>query len=387
MVLLSLNSLAFFSAYHLLTPSLPLYFKQLGQGELEIGLLTTCFMASSLLIRPWAGRWSDQSHPLPWMLVGSLLFYAVTILFLFTEAPRLILLLRAGQGLGFALFYTASSTFLTQILPSSRRAEGISYHSNAVKLATSFAPMSGLWFAEHQAYDALFLTVLGCLLLSILLNCALLRDQKQPFRLKPEPKQNKENKGPLFAKSSVFPGLLIASNSVVFGALIPFAPLLALHYQLETAQWFYLCYAFWLIASRSLTGTLSDKYGRGAVILPGMAVVILSLFLLAQGGGMLPFLLAASLYGLGAGVVQPSLIAMAADRSAPEHRGAAMATFTLFTDLGLGTGSFVMGYMSQYVSFEAGLYSVAFCCGLGIAVYLLREWRQKKKGSVCELPG
>lgn len=337
-----------------------------------LGLVTSVFMAASMVTRPFAGRYSDERGPLPFMLVGSLLFTLFSVLLLVLKLPWLVLVLRAGQGVGFALFYTASASLLTRIVPRTRRAEGISHHSNAVKLAIALAPMAGLAFAEAGQFALLFITVTGVASLATILIVLLKRRIKERDDAEQllAPKLGERSR--LFCKEAVFPGLIISSNSLVFGTLMPFAPLLASQNGVPSPQWFYLTYAIALIASRWGSGPLSDKFGRAAVIIPGMLLVIASLIILSLSSTMWPFLLGSALYGFGAGVVQPSLIAMVADRTDERSRGSAMATFTLFTDGGLATGSLLMGAMGGWLSYSAGLWAAAILCGVGLTLYITK---------------
>jgi MFS family permease len=389
-IVLCAVSLCFFSAYHLLTPSLPVYFVHLQQSKTMVGLLTSFFMASSMLTRPWAGFFTDRYTPTPLMLAGALLFAAGVAGLLFIKAPWPILGLRVLQGFGFSLFYTAGSALLTRLIPFARRAEGISYHSNAVKFAIALSPMVALFFAEKNLFNPLWFVVLSATLLSLIGTFWLYRQWQKEKQLQAGSPETAPLKAPvafsfkrLVEAKALWPGVMMACNSVVFGALIPFVPLLAKANHLPTAGWFYILYALALIATRWLTAPIADRYGRSAFIVPGMVVVLFSLVALCLSSQMLWFLASGVLYGLGAGVVQPSLIAWVTDRTTEERRGAAMATFTLFTDIGVGGGSLLMGFLFDAYSWQAGLAAVGGVCALGLIAFLVWLYAEKQKASQC----
>ena len=323
------------------------------------------FMVTSLLIRPIAGKLSDETLKKPLMMFGIVLFAIASTSYLLVPTTQWsFLAVRMLQGAGFAFFYTVSSSYLTQTVPEESKAEGISYHSNAVKLAIAFSPMIALFLVEQGSFDWLFLVsgVLG--ILAIILTSRL-----KPLSID---SSTRVNAGKYFNRKAVFPGLLIASNSIVFGAIIPFVPLLAKQNALPNPWPFYGIYAAALISTRFFSGQLSDRFGRQWVILPGMLMVIISLVVMSDASSQWSLLLSALLYGLGAGVVQPSLIALVADRTLRNERGSAMATFTMFTDFGVASGSFLTATLGELFGYGLPLLIVAGVCGVGCLLYGLK---------------
>jgi len=267
------------------------------------------------------------------------------------------------------------------LLPTNRRSEGISHHSNSIKLANAFAPMLGLYAAAVIGFSQGFF-IAACVGFLAVVSVVWLnfgRNTLKPLLSTLTPQQQSDNDSKphvLFNKKVLFPGFIMGANSLVFGALIPFAPLLCLDKGLAEPQWFYLVYAFALIASRGFSAKWADTYGRHVVIIPGMAMVALSLLGMTASTNLTLFLASAGLYGLGAGVVQPALIAMAVDKTEPYERGSAMASFTLFTDIGNAAGSLLMGWLSQWYGFNAGLLASMVLVTLGLLVYTLGHWRE-----------
>jgi MFS family permease len=193
-------------------------------------------------------------------------------------------------------------------------------------------------------------------------------------------------RGKLFNSRAVFPGLVMATNSVVFGTLIPFIPLLAREKGLgDTAGGFYTTYAFFLIFSRALTGPLSDKYGRKMIVVPGMLGVGISLCFIASSGQILWFFIAIALYSLCAGTVQPSLMALAVDRAKNTERGSAMATFTLLNDLGITLGTFITGSLGPNIGYANTLWIIMALTLLGLLYYLIQDAVEQKAQSL-DLP-
>lgn len=371
-VLMSVASFFFFACSYLLIPLMPLYFhNHLGLNGALMGALLASFSISSLLLRPWAGKWADEKPGKTLMLLGIALYLTCNLLYQAHNAVVWLFAVRIVQGMGFSLFYTVSSSAITKAIPAHRRAEGLSYYSNTIKLAMGLSPVVATMLATQQAYHTSFWLASGLALIAWLAISAL--PNQAPKNLTEETGLP-ALKGKLFNRNTLFPGLTLAANSLVFGALLPFAPMLAHESHMPHLAWFYPVYAVALIGSRFFAGKWADRLPREAVIIPGMALVIMAVALLSLLHSAVWFLPLTALYGLGAGVVQPALVAMATDRSEPQERGSAMATFTMCSDLGQAVGSFLMGALSPVLSqgYHGSLLVVSGICLLGLLGFGLK---------------
>ena len=109
-----------------------------------------------------------------------------------------------------------------------------------------------------------------------------------------------------------------------------------------------------------------------------MALVVVSLIGIFYSFGTAPLLISAVLYGLGAGVVQPSIVAMVADRTHVSERGSAMATYTMLADSGQGLGMVAMGYFGQHFTYDTGLLATLLMALAGL-VFAIGLSLQKKR--------
>ncbi len=372
-LLLCVSVLFFFASYHLLSPVLPFFFKaNQFQGQ-AIGTLMSAFMVASLVTRPWIGKLCDERNKKMILLVGVIGFMICPVLYLLTHDQTLLFGIRLLHGISFSLTYTSASSLLADIVPPDRKAEGISYFSNAIKVAMAFSPGLGLWLAER--YPLAYPFVLSAIFSMLVLACVSLIPSASAA---PKAASSTSARGKLFNRKAFFPGFLMATNSIAFGALIPFVPQLAQEKHLADAGLFYTLYALFLIFSRTLTGKLSDKYGRDSVLIPGMLMVVMTLLFLSWSPSLAVFLIAACLYGLSAGTVQPSLMALALDKADAHERGSTMATFTMFTDLGIACGMYVMGSLGSTQGYSASLLWIVLTAFMGWILLMVSQFRQKR---------
>jgi MFS family permease len=357
-----------FSASLILTTLLPLQWHEQGLNERAIAEILGAFLISSMMVRPLAGKLTNAFGAERLMLIGLSGFAIATLGFVYPSAePSSLLalsLIRLLQGFGFSLFYVASRSYASLLVPEDRRTEGIGIHSTAEKIAMGIAPIIAWQCAlQHHAVWGIWAAI-GFSVLTLL---SLL-----PTLLKPQPPRPSFSwQGSWWEPQANLLGLIMGSNSLIYGCLIPFVGLIALqrHYNLEWIQWFYAVYGFTLIVTRGLAGAWVDTYGRSKILIPGMLLVTLGLLCLMNAPSALVFLVGTAIYGLGAGVIQPAIIAWLTERTPAEKRGSAMATLSIYLDGGQLLGQYLMGTFGAMGQFGTGLLVAVCIHGLGTLLF------------------
>src|SRR5262249_31785351 len=138
----------------------------------------------------------------------------------------------------------------------------------------------------------------------------------------------------MVVRSALLSAFLQVFATGAFSIVIAFIPLYARQLDLPLAGLFFADVSLSVLLSRVVFGRISDRHGRQIVAVPGTALAIASLLLLATGPTPILFFLAGATFGLGSGGAQPALLAFAIDRTPAHRRGAATSTFMLAGDLG-----------------------------------------------------
>lgn len=374
----------FFLGMHFLAPVVPVYFQGQGYEGTELGVLLGAFLLVSLLLRPWVGQVSDAVSPKPLMIIGVVLATIAPLgYWLLGDWPLTMWLVRIIHGASFGLFYTAATSYLVQTVPPAYKAEAISYYSNAVKLAMAFSPGLALVIMANYGADAAFqatalVTVLALLVVLPLPFLPTSKSEQSDSLAQTQPpvnhasahqKPSSATKRPWHLlslhKSSLPLSTIMLTQSAVFGALIPFIPMMAAEKELGFSGWFYAVYALSLISTRFVTGSWSDRLGRYVVLVPSMALVTVSVAMLAWAPNDLWFLLATAFYGLAAGAVQPSIMALISERASAREQGTAMATFAVFCDIGIAIGNVVMATLGHVATYGWGLLAISMLTAVG----------------------
>src|SRR5437899_2488740 len=98
---------------------------------------------------------------------------------------------------------------------------------------------------------------------------------------------------------------------------------------------------------QTLTGPLSDRWGRKGLIVAGMWVQAAGLFLTAATRQFEWWLVGSLLLGLGTAMVYPSLIAAVSDASHPTWRARSLSVYRFWRDLGYAIGALSAGIIAD----------------------------------------
>lgn len=125
-------------------------------------------------------------------------------------------------------------------------------------------------------------------------------------------------------------------------------------------------------ASQLAFGPLSDRWGRRALIVPGLGLQALGVAGFLWATGYPGFLAAAVVTGLGTGMVYPTFLALVSDASDASWWSSALGIYRFWRDLGYAAGALGSAAIADILGLEAAVASVAVFVGL---VTLVFAWR------------
>jgi MFS family permease len=127
---------------------------------------------------------------------------------------------------------------------------------------------------------------------------------------------------------------------------------------------------------QTITGPLSDRWGRKGLIVGGMWVQALALFLTAMTGQFAWWLFASVLLGVGTAMVYPTLIAAVSDASHPSWRARSLSVYRFWRDLGYAIGALSAGLIADRFGFAAAILTIAaltFISGAIVAIAMRED--------------
>ena len=372
-----------FFAFYILTPLLPLYLSEhFGATKDVIGLVLSGYTITALLFRPFSGYVVDA---FPRKTVLMISFGAFAIFFAgYLAASTLLLftIVRTLHGGPFGATTVSNSTVAIDVLPSSRRTEGIGYYGLSNNLAMAIAPTIGIFIYKYtQSFELLFWLALVVACAGWIVDATLKLDAKATIKNKSK-----------FSWDRFFlvRGWLLGLNMVAFGFSFGVLSNYLAIYGKEvmgitggTGTYFMLC-SVGLILSRLQggkalrDGRVTHNAGSGMVIsLVGYTLFILmptlsALFTIHSSlFTSIGYYGSALLIGLGNGHMWPAFQNMTINVARNNQRGTANSTILISWDIGMGLGILVGGVVSELLGYSAAFWTVVLVNASGVACFFL----------------
>ena len=372
-----------FFAFYILTPLLPLYLSEhFGATKDVIGLVLSGYTITALLFRPFSGYVVD-AFPRKTVLMVS--FGAFAIFFAgYLAASTLLLftIVRTLHGGPFGATTVSNSTVAIDVLPSSRRTEGIGYYGLSNNLAMAIAPTIGIFIYKYtQSFELLFWLALVVACAGWIVDATLKLDAKATIKNK-----SKFSWDRFFLVRGWLLGLNMVAFGFSFGGLSNYLAI----YGKEvmgitggTGTYFMLC-SVGLILSRLQggkalrDGRVTHNAGSGMVIsLVGYTLFILmptlsALFTIHSSlFTSIGYYGSALLIGLGNGHMWPAFQNMTINVAHNNQRGTANSTILISWDIGMGLGILVGGVVSELLGYSAAFWTVVLVNASGVACFFL----------------
>ena len=395
-----------FFAFYVLTPLLPLYLSEhFGATKDVIGLVLSGYTITALLCRPFSGYIVDSFSRKTVLMVCFGTFAIFFAGYLAASTLLLFTIVRTLHGGPFGALTVSNSTVAIDVLPSSRRTEGIGYYGLSNNLAMAIAPTVGIFIYKFTAsFEFLFwlALIVACLGWLVDATVVISRKEERGKRKENTPAADTTLPGNLLPRSSfllprlswdrffLVRGWLLGLNMVAFGFSFGVLSNYLAIYGKEvmgitggTGTYFMLC-SVGLILSRLQggkalrEGRLTFNAGSGMVIsLVGYTIFILlptlSSFLLPPSSFLdkIGYYGSALLIGLGNGHMWPAFQNMTINVARNNQRGTANSTILISWDIGMGLGILVGGVISELLGYGAAFWTVVLVNAAGVACFFL----------------
>jgi len=373
-VLICFANLFIFLGFQMTLPTLPLFVKELGGSDQLIGVIVGVFTFSALLFRPYAGQALETKGRRFVYMIGLGVFVLSVGTMGFITSILFLIVVRVIQGVGWGFSTTATGTIATDLIPPKRRGEGMGYFGLSGNIALAFGPALGLTLVGKISFTSLFLICATLGLVAFLLSSTI-----RYKKVEKSPDKTTTVKFDIFEKTALQPSVLLFFITVTFGGIATFLPVYTLEKNVTGIESYFLVYALFLMLSRTFAGKIYDNKGHTYVFPPGTILIIIAMFLLAWLPNTTVLLIAASLYGLGFGSVQPALQAWAVDKAANNRKGMANATFFSFFDVGVGLGAILFGQLAFIFGYQSIYLTSAGSVFISLLIYMYLLIRSKKK--------
>lgn len=360
------NFLLYFG-FWLLVPVLPFYLKEIHHtSETLMGVVLCCYTISALLTRPFSGFLLDTFPRKPLYIFAYFIFTSLFLGYIAAGTLTLFILLRVIHGLAFGMVTVGGNTVVVDIMPSSRRGEGLGYYGLTNNIAMSIGPMVGLFLHDLIPFDGIFLTSFISCIAGLIMASIIKAPQKE------KSKQPVISLDRFILLKGIPASIALLLLSIPYGATTNFVAMYVKQIGLNIPPGFFFTFmAIGMGISRLFAGKFVDKGYITETIHYGFYLIIAAFFLLSAcswltlwnaTAGSISFLAVPLMQGLGFGTMFPAYNSLYINLAPNNQRATATSTYLTSWDVGIGIGIVSSGIIAEYSSFSCVYLVGGFLC-------------------------
>jgi DHA1 family multidrug resistance protein-like MFS transporter len=350
-----------------ISPILPRYAESFGVSTALIGLLISIFGFARLVADVPTGYLSERIGRRALVIGGPLIVALGSVLSGLARSFPELLAYRFLSGIGSAIFTTVGTTIVADISTAANRGRFMGYYQGALLLGVSVGPAIGGLVAEPWGLRAPFFVSAAFTLLSAVVALAVVPET----RWHPQPDGHGRAGHGTMSLQAMLPFLkdpaFLLISLILFGTFLSrtgsqnaIIPLLGYHQVgLSEAQVGLALTALSLLnlLALPLAGSMADRFGRKATIVPGVLLTGLGLILFAVTHVPWLYFSCAAFLGFAKGISGPAPNAYVADIAPADRLGIAMGLFRFFGDLGFVVGPVLLGWLADLGGYQAPLWA------------------------------
>lgn len=368
--ILTVNFLVHF-AFMLIVPLLPLYLSEtFGATKDTIGLVLTGYSIMALTARPFSGFLVDSYPRKTVLVICGFFFFALFAGYLAAGSLAAFAVFRTLHGIPFGATTVSTGTVAIDVLPPSRRGEGIGYYGLSNNLAMALGP--ALAIVLLQAFDNNFKALFWISLITSFIGLLLELSMKIPVR-EAVPDKKVISLDRFFLLDGLREAVGIACFSFSYGILSTYVAIYGkeeLGITGGTGVFFGLL-ATGLIVSR-LTGAHAlrdNRVSRNASI--GVLISVCGYLIFAWLHTPFGYYLAALTIGLGNGHMYPAFQTMFINLAEHNRRGTANSSILTSWDAGVGIGVLTGGFLAEHLGYHSAFWAAWIVNAAGVLFYFL----------------
>jgi len=361
------NFFLFFSFY-ILTPLLPIYLdEQFGTDKDMIGIVLSGYIVAALIIRPLSGFIVDTFDRKKVLVICFFAFFIFFAGYIGAGTLLMFAIVRTLHGFPFGAVSVANNTVAIDVLPSSRRNEGIGFYGLSNNLAMAIAPTAGIFiYGVTGRFDILFWLALGLSFAGFL--CA------GNIHTRPRPAVTGRQVMSL-DRFFLTRAWLMAVNIALFGLCWGIMSNYVAIYGKELLDITDGTGIFFMILSTGLF--ISRLLGRKALqkgkitrnCAEGVVISLIGYTLFAAIIEPWAYYTAAFLIGIGNGHMYPAFLNMFVKVARNDQRGTATSSIMTSWDSGMGIGIVAGGAVIEYFSYGAVFWLAAAMQATGTLLF------------------
>ncbi|MEV0716930.1 MFS transporter [Asanoa sp. NPDC050611] len=350
------------TSFYLLLSVVPAYVAGGGVGAgLSTGTLMLSTVAAELALPRLLARFGYRT-----VLAAGLLLLGLPALALPISAGLpVVLAVCVLRGAGLATIFVVCGAWGAELIPASRRGEGLGVLGVVAGVPAVVGMPAGLWLATQIGYEAVFTAGAVLALLGL---AALPALPGTTGRVAAHGGMLAAARKPTLAR----PAVVFAGAAMLSGIVATFLPAALPHAGSGFIAFALLLHAVTGTAARWWAGVFGDRHGPRRLLVPGVVTGAAGLAVLVVTTHPVAVLAGMAVFGAGFGVVQNASMAVLLQSTPPAQYGVVTALWSVAYDTGFGAGALGFGLLATTTG-----YPVGFAAAAAVSLVALIALRQK----------
>jgi MFS family permease len=305
------------------------------------------------------------------MVAGALLAAGSGALYGVVESLPALLLLRGVTGVGEAALFVAAATTIADLSPAHRQAEAASYLSVAVFAGLGLGPLLGdAVFARAGTNEAF--VVAAVLSVAVPTHVVARGDAPPPVDIDGARGDRRAvdwvSRSSFVHPAALGPGIVLAIAMAAYAAFTAFLPDHARSVGFGGSGALFALYSAVCLVLRVAGARVPERLGARRSVTIALSSFGTGLALLAGVPAAWALWVAAIAIGFGSAFLYPSLMALTVNRASPRDRARAIASFTMFFEVGTASGGLALGALADSFGKRTGFAVAVALCAIGLWV-------------------
>jgi len=359
---------AFFSAFQLL-PVIPFRILQLHGSTAQAGWFLAAYTFASAFAAPVMGTIADHVGRRRALIIASIAFIAFSLAYGAITYLPLLLAVGAIHGSIWSAILASSSAIMSEMIPESRRAQGMAYWGLASTSAVTIAPAVGLWVFHFGGWMTL------CVELAVL--SALMAIGGVLLRVVDTPRNAHTTLsiGEAWDWKVTRTALSMTMIAFGYGGITSYSAIYAIERHVTPASIYLTTMAASMIVVRLATAHLADRFGPLRILYPAFSLVPVAFAVLVFAHTRWQTMLSAFIFGAGFGWVYPAFVTFMLNKTDPARRARTFGSMVWAFDTGIGVGSLLVGEIGQRFGLSMGfaIAGVISCISIPVFMFMVRR--------------
>ncbi len=359
-----------------ITPAFPSIMDALDLTETRVGMLITVFTLPGIFLTPVLGLVADRLGRKTVLIPSLMLFGIAGGVCFFVQNYSLLLLLRFFQGVGASSLGSMGTILIGDLYTGTQRARVMGLNASVLSIGTAFYPLIGGALAilswNHPFLLPWIAVPVGFFALKYL---------KTP---EPEEKQSLS----LYLKNAwegikdpgvygVFITVMLVFIILYGSYLTYFSTMLGRLFEASSfsigAIMFTTSISSAIISSR--LGVLNRRFRKYKLIIAGFVFYLISMILILVINSLWLFIIPAVAFGIGNGLLLPSIHTLLAEKATLENRGILMSVSAAMLRVGQTLGPPVIGVAFALKGYQGafGAGTLLAFAGITIAAFVIKN--------------